>query len=214
MSADPELGLVYLPVESATGDQYGGDRHGANLYSSSLVAVDIETGERRWHFQHTHHDIWDWDTPAAPILADLPDGRKVDVREVSDSNDVGQFNRDMNRWFMTATVGDVFVEGLSLALTGEVWDADGNDFETWGLDLSRTYEDLAGGDLRASAGSYYSLFKYDLFAVQEIDRVRTWYAYLRHRLDDWPVTAFLRYELEDGDIDTFHRASLGVTWRF
>lgn len=77
MSADPELGLVYLPVESATGDQYGGDRHGENLYSSSLVAVDIETGRRVWHFQHAHHDIWDWDTPAAPILIDRPDGRKL-----------------------------------------------------------------------------------------------------------------------------------------
>lgn len=77
MSADPELGLVYLPVESATGDQYGGDRPGANLYASSLVALDVRTGERRWHFQHTHHDIWDWDTPAAPILADMPDGRRL-----------------------------------------------------------------------------------------------------------------------------------------
>lgn len=79
MSADEDLGLVYLPVESATGDQYGGDRHGANLYSSSLVALDVRSGERRWYFQHAHHDIWDWDTPAAPILADLPDGRKLVV---------------------------------------------------------------------------------------------------------------------------------------
>ena len=78
-SADPELGLVYLPVESATGDQYGGDRHGANLFANSLVALDVKTGERRWYFQHTHHDIWDWDTPSAPILADLPDGRKLVV---------------------------------------------------------------------------------------------------------------------------------------
>ena len=77
MSADPKLGLVYLPVESATGDQYGGDRPGNNLYSSSLVAVDYRTGKRRWHFQHTHHDIWDWDTPTAPVLADLPDGRAL-----------------------------------------------------------------------------------------------------------------------------------------
>jgi quinoprotein glucose dehydrogenase len=77
MSADPELGLVYLPVESATGDQYGGDRPGDNLYSSSLVALDYRSGKRRWHFQHTHHDIWDWDTPTAPVLADLPSGRKL-----------------------------------------------------------------------------------------------------------------------------------------
>jgi glucose dehydrogenase len=79
MSADPDLGLVYLPVESATGDQYGGDRPGANLYASSLVAVDLRTGRRRWHFQHAHHDIWDWDTAAPPILADLPDGRRLVV---------------------------------------------------------------------------------------------------------------------------------------
>jgi len=80
MSADEELGLVYLPVESATGDQYGGDRPGANLYANSLIAVDFRTGERRWYFQLIHHDIWDWDTPTAPILVDLPDGRKLVVQ--------------------------------------------------------------------------------------------------------------------------------------
>ena len=80
MSADEELGLVYLPVESATGDQYGGDRHGANLFANSLVALDVKTGERRWYFQLIHHDIWDWDTPTAPILADLPDGRRLVVQ--------------------------------------------------------------------------------------------------------------------------------------
>jgi quinoprotein glucose dehydrogenase len=77
MSADEELGLVYLPVESATGDQYGGDRHGANLYANSLVALDVRSGAMRWHFQLIHHDIWDWDTPTAPVLADLPNGRKL-----------------------------------------------------------------------------------------------------------------------------------------
>jgi glucose dehydrogenase len=80
MSADEELGMVYLPVESATGDQYGGDRPGANLYANSLIALDVRTGEKRWHFQLIHHDIWDWDTPTAPILADLPDGRKLVVQ--------------------------------------------------------------------------------------------------------------------------------------
>ncbi|MCB1671029.1 MAG: PQQ-binding-like beta-propeller repeat protein [Pseudomonadales bacterium] len=77
MSGDPELGLVYLPVESATGDRYGGDRPGDNLFSDSVVALDIKTGERRWHYQLTHHDIWDWDIPSAPVLADLPNGRKI-----------------------------------------------------------------------------------------------------------------------------------------
>ncbi len=77
MSGDPELGMVYLPVEDPTGDYYGGDRPGDNLFSSGIVALDIKTGERRWHFQQIHHDIWDWDVPAAPVLADLPNGRKV-----------------------------------------------------------------------------------------------------------------------------------------
>lgn len=77
MSGDPELGIVYLPVEDPTGDYYGGDRPGDNLFSSGLVALDVKTGERRWHFQQIHHDIWDWDVPAAPVLADLPNGRKV-----------------------------------------------------------------------------------------------------------------------------------------
>jgi len=80
ISGDPQLGLVYLPTESATGDRYGGDRPGANLYTSSLVAVDVRTGQRRWHYQLVHHDIWDYDNPSAPILADLPNGRKVVVQ--------------------------------------------------------------------------------------------------------------------------------------
>ena len=80
MSADPELGLVYLPVEAGTGDRFGGERPGTNLFTGSVVAVDYRTGERKWYFQHLRHDIWDYDTPTIPILADLPDGRKVLVQ--------------------------------------------------------------------------------------------------------------------------------------
>jgi quinoprotein glucose dehydrogenase len=78
MTVDEELGLVYMPIEMPTNDYYGGHRHGNNLFGSSIVAADIKTGQRRWHFQFVHHDIWDWDTPCAPILADLTvDGRKI-----------------------------------------------------------------------------------------------------------------------------------------
>lgn len=80
MSADEELGIVYLPVEAPTGDRFGGDRPGNNLYGNSLVALDIKTGELLWYYQLIRHDIWDWDNPAAPILADLPNGRKVVVQ--------------------------------------------------------------------------------------------------------------------------------------
>jgi glucose dehydrogenase len=80
MSGDPELGIVYLPVEAATGDRYGGDRPGANLFANSLVALDVKTGKMKWQYQIIHHDIWDWDNPAAPILADLPGGKKIVVQ--------------------------------------------------------------------------------------------------------------------------------------
>jgi quinoprotein glucose dehydrogenase len=80
MAGDAERGLVFLPVESATGDRYGGDRPGANLCANCLVALEVKTGAVRWYYQIIHHDIWDWDNPAAPILADLPDGRAVVVQ--------------------------------------------------------------------------------------------------------------------------------------
>lgn len=78
MTADEELGYVYLPTEAPLADTWGGERPGINLYSSSLVALDARTGERVWHQQLVHHDIWDWDNPTAPILMDLVvDGRPI-----------------------------------------------------------------------------------------------------------------------------------------
>jgi quinoprotein glucose dehydrogenase len=75
-SADPELGLVYIPVGMPLMDEYGGHRPGNNLFGNSLVAIDAKTGQRRWHFQMVHHDIWDYDTPMAPNLMDVTvDGR-------------------------------------------------------------------------------------------------------------------------------------------
>ncbi|WP_435354861.1 PQQ-binding-like beta-propeller repeat protein [Emticicia sp. SJ17W-69] len=71
LTADPELGYVYLPLEAATGDFYGGHRPGNNLFSQSLVCLDAKTGKKVWHYQLIHHDIWDYDLPAPPILADI-----------------------------------------------------------------------------------------------------------------------------------------------
>ena len=70
-SADPELGIVYIPVGMPLMDEYGGHRPGANLYGNSIVALDVKTGARKWHFQMVHHDIWDYDTPMAPNLMDV-----------------------------------------------------------------------------------------------------------------------------------------------
>ncbi|MBG99852.1 MAG: quinoprotein glucose dehydrogenase [Solibacterales bacterium] len=78
ITVDSELGLVYLPVETPTSDLYGGHRPGENLFAESLVCLDLETGERKWHFQAVHHPIWNMDLPGAPLLADITvDGKLI-----------------------------------------------------------------------------------------------------------------------------------------
>jgi quinoprotein glucose dehydrogenase len=71
MSADLELGYIYVPMEMPTGDYYGGHRLGNNLFSETLVCLDAKTGKRVWHFQFVHHGIWDYDIPAPPNLVDI-----------------------------------------------------------------------------------------------------------------------------------------------
>ncbi len=78
LSADPERGIVYIPTNAATIDFYGGFQPGDNLFSASLIALDVATGERRWHFQMVHHDVWNNDTPTAPLLMDvMVEGRLI-----------------------------------------------------------------------------------------------------------------------------------------
>ncbi|MGH9387546.1 MAG: PQQ-binding-like beta-propeller repeat protein [Vicinamibacterales bacterium] len=76
MAIDEELGLVYLPVETPSSDFYGGHRPGNNLFAESLVAIELKTGKRRWHFQLVHHPIWNMDISSAPILEDITVGGK------------------------------------------------------------------------------------------------------------------------------------------
>ncbi len=76
MSIDPELGYIYLPLNTPAPDYYGGHRPGSNLFAESLVALDLETGERVWHFQFVHHGLWDYDIPAAPNLIDITVDRR------------------------------------------------------------------------------------------------------------------------------------------
>lgn len=70
-SIDPDLNMVYIGVEMPTGDYYGGHRPGNNLFGESIVALDLQTGQRKWHYQYVHHGIWDMDNPCAPLLVDL-----------------------------------------------------------------------------------------------------------------------------------------------
>src|SRR5579872_2710215 len=78
ISVDEQLGLAFLPVELPTGDYYGGHRPGNGLFGESIVAVDLKTGQRKWHYQLVHHGLWDMDIPCAPILTDITvNGRTV-----------------------------------------------------------------------------------------------------------------------------------------
>lgn len=99
VSVDADRGLVFVPTGSAAFDFWGGNRHGANLYANSLVALRADTGRYVWHFQFVHHDIWDRDLPAAPVLGRITvDGRAVDI--VSQATKMGRvylFERETGR---------------------------------------------------------------------------------------------------------------------
>ena len=78
ISVDPDLGMAFIPVELPTGDEYGGHRPGNGLFGESVVAVDLKTSQRKWHYQLVHHGIWDFDIPCAPMLIDITmNGRTV-----------------------------------------------------------------------------------------------------------------------------------------
>jgi len=78
LSADPQRGIVYIPTKGGVLDFYGGFRPGNNLFGNSLIALDVKTGKRRWHYQMVRHDIWNYDTPTAPILMDVTvNGRRI-----------------------------------------------------------------------------------------------------------------------------------------
>jgi quinoprotein glucose dehydrogenase len=95
ISVDTARGLVFLPTGSPAWDFWGGDRHGAGLFGNCVLALHADTGERAWHFQLVHHDLWDRDLPQAPVLVDvLRDGRKVDaVAQATKSGHVFVFDR-------------------------------------------------------------------------------------------------------------------------
>lgn len=99
MAVDEARGLVFLPIGSASYDFYGGDRKGQNLYANSVVALDAASGRVRWHFQTVHHDLWDYDLPAQPILVTtLHDGRRVDgVAQVGKTGFVYLLDRETGR---------------------------------------------------------------------------------------------------------------------
>ena len=95
IAADHERGIVYIPTNSATQDMYGGFRPGNNLFAASLIALDVKTGKRLWHYQMVHHDVWNYDTPTAPIVMDVTvGGRRIPgVFQTSKQGILYAFNR-------------------------------------------------------------------------------------------------------------------------
>jgi quinoprotein glucose dehydrogenase len=96
IAADPDRDLVVVPTSSASPDYFGGERRGANLYANSVVALRASTGERLWHFQVVHHDLWDYDVPAPPALVTVArDGQQLPaVLQVTKTGQLYVLHRD------------------------------------------------------------------------------------------------------------------------
>lgn len=157
-----------------------------------------------------YHPFWQAHLSAAKgVGAGVQLDGGADLRRMTDAADVGIFNRDYERYFVSIGKSDLFFDGLDAQVSFDLWQSDRQDSTGLGLDISKRI----GSAWTASAGTYYSLYKYDLFLNRESDDVRTWYARIRHRA--WErFSSALSFELEDSDIDTFYFLRLDATWRF
>jgi hypothetical protein len=132
-----------------------------------------------------------------------------DLRRVSDAEDVGEFNREWERYYATATVNDLATEGLGLSVTVDRWDDDDRDTSSLGADLSYATKE----HWKAGLGTYYSLYKYELLELDERDDVRTYYLRASRELTARLALDIL-YEFEDDDLDHYQTLRLGAVWRF
>lgn len=132
----------------------------------------------------------------------------VDLRRVDDRSDVGTYNRDFDRYYFTVSRTDCFVEGLTASVTADFWNSDGQLVRSWGGSLDKSFDKLT-----ATLGTYYSLYKFDLFSDRERDHVRTWFGRLRYKTSK-DVRVDLDYELEDDDQGRTHTVRMGVSWLF
>lgn len=164
------------------------------------------------YFYETLLDYQPFRQVTASISRELGEHASLDVgydlRRVSDSDDVGDFNRDWERYYATGTLHDIEVEGLALSLTGDLWDDDERDISSLGADLSYDQEVWS-----ASLGTYYSLYKYVLLELDEREEVRTYYLRGARELSE-RLRLDLGYELEDDDFETYHVLRVGLLWRF
>ena len=133
----------------------------------------------------------------------------VDSRRLDDSSDVGEFNQEFDHYYVSTIFPDLFVDGLDLTLIGDVWDDDQQDIQTWGLDLTQRFDEKFLG----SFGSYYSLYKYDLFLNEEKDDVRTYYARMRYDHSK-SLSLDVEFVYEDNPFGDFQMLQVIARWMF
>ena len=133
----------------------------------------------------------------------------LDARRVENQADIGAYNRDFDRYYLTAAALNLLPLQTTVSVTSDFWDSPDNDQQTWGLDFTSELSEVS----KASIGSYYSLYKYYLDSNAEREDVRTYYAEYKRDISD-STRAMVRYEYEDEDLDTFHNLRLGLSWRF
>jgi len=133
----------------------------------------------------------------------------ADARRVGDAGNLGEFNRDWERYRATVVLPALFESGFDLSVFDDLWNGDGRDISSWGLDLS--YDTKA--QWKFAVGSYYSLYKYDLFLNTERDDVRTYYGRANWKLSK-QLSFELCYDYEDDSLDTYNALRGGAVWRF
>ena len=212
MSADEDLGYVYLPFSTPANDYYGGHRHGDNLFAESLVCLDAATGRRVWHYQVVRHGLWDYDLPAAPNLADVTvNGRHVKaVAQVTKQGFVFVFDRVTGRplWpIEDRPVPQSTVPGEKTAGGANVWAPMSADEELGYayLPLSTPANDYYGGRRHGD-----NLFGESLVCVDAATGRRVWhYQVVRHGVWDYDLPAAPNLAATTGGRSTRRPASAG-----
>ncbi len=133
----------------------------------------------------------------------------LDVREVEDKSDVGSFNRDVQRYYLTAILDEVLTDDTTLSLTTDLWESDAQDTQSFGFDVTHAFSE----ETRGSIGTYYAAYKFDQVLATEREQVRTYYVACDRDLSE-DLDLRLSYDFEDAEIDEFHTLRVKLTWRF
>ena len=133
----------------------------------------------------------------------------ADLRRVTETVDVGTYNRDVDRFYVTGTVEKIFSDSTALSLTADTWDGNGREYDTFSGDVTQVFSK----DTRGSLGTFFALYSVDLQTGEEREDVRTWFVRLDHRFDDaWRLEG--RYDFENTSIADFHVLRLRLVWSF